>query len=287
MKLVLNVVSNSPWRVLAPTLMSLGWDEREMASGQASEAGMSLDSVPSDGEFYLLLQWHPEKVVAQAMRQGMEPQEALRVWKIEAERQISFHEGNPGSSLLIDIDCLLEQPEEVLKNFPEELNVTVIHKVPQSAISQSCSDLYQLLASRAISQSPEVLVLLERLYSGFSVKSGKWCITPDQDISQLYNELTSLSQAGRESDAALEVVRQENQLLLAQLRRAENELDNLYRKVAASNRKLKESAGAGLRGLYRRLRRILAKFVNPSNPIIWRITTPVRALTRPMRKGLS
>lgn len=287
MKLVLNAVSNSPWGMLAPILALLGWGEDELAAPRASGIAVSLDSAPADDEFYLLLQWHPEKVVAQAMREGSEPLEALQVWKTETERQINFHEVNPGTSLLIDIDYFLERPEEALKNFPKEFDLAVAHELQQAAVPKLRSDLYLLLAGRAISQSAEAQLLLKRLYSSFSVKSGEGFISPDQDISQLYNELTSLSQVGLESDAALEMARQENQLLLAQLRRAENELDNSYRKVAASNRKLTESAGAGLRGLYRRLRRILAKFVNPSNPVIWRVTAPLRALTRPVRKALS
>ena len=287
MRIVLNVVSNTPWEMVVPILKSLARDELEIAVVQAGMEQVGPDCNKSDSEFYLLFQWHPEKVIVQAMRAGIPPLESLNLWKTEAEHQVRFYERNQECSLLIDIDCLLQKPDQVLKRLPEELHLGDSYETLQSTQAQDYSGLHLLLANKVVGQNIEVQSVLTKLCSILSVQSEGWCVTHDQDVSQLYNELAAMIRVRQESEFALEVARRENQLLLAQLRRVENELDNAYRKITASHRKLKENAGEGLRGLYRKLRWTLTKIINPSNPVVWRITSPVRVLTRPIRKALS
>ncbi|WP_231757155.1 hypothetical protein [Microbulbifer elongatus] len=284
MKLILNSVSGIPTSTISRVIGTLGLSITEAEEGQLTRA---LNDTASEGEFYLLVQRHPIKVIAESLRKRNDPFGALDMWCNETERQIQFRKINANQALFVDVDNSAENLGTLL---PDVNRVVDARGRSTQAVGRQKPDFYDLLAEAVISRNSKAVGLYESLCSYFSGPADG-LFDSELDVNYLVSELESMTYAEEQNDSLLKAIQKENQILLAQLHTAESDLDNMYKKLASYSRKQNPLVGKFAKREGRRfhqwLRRNLVSVVNPRNSIIWKISAPLRSVTRSARKSLS
>ncbi len=256
MPLTVGATPFAHWACLKPVLKHLGWQSVETPTSQLDPAA----SGP-----WLLLHSRPEYAVAHAMDQGQTPHGALEQWKTEAGQLLGFFKSRRSQAVMVDVEGIAQHPGEFVDWLAQHHNAFRDLSKPYLGALEPASrpkELNLLLAAQLVAQSPELGDLLTQLeassiplgehpYSAPQVDLGSVMSQlshtlegPQKEQERLRRQLeehqqrlTELQTARSQAEDSLQ---SENDLLLTQLHKVQEELETYYHKVHSSTKDRQE-----------------------------------------------
>ncbi|UZJ45333.1 hypothetical protein OOT55_04560 [Marinimicrobium sp. C6131] len=241
MALVVGALPHSQWQRLSPLLEAMGWDGR---SSEVERWYLSDRSPNGSGDVsYVLLHSRPERCIAQALADGCDMKSAVSAWIASAESLLAFFRHNRSQAALLDVDAVCDSPDEALKWLAQ--NHAALKTAANSALERSVrvgtvrdgQDLDQnldlLVAVQAADQSTNIQGLLPYFEAG-SVPVGKE--TYARPLVDLMSTVASIetvkrnSRAAKESEEQVKSLKDENDLVIKELFKVQEELERYYLK---------------------------------------------------------
>lgn len=235
-KLTLGALPNTQWQPLAPVLKALGWQP-----GKHTTPEEWLNNAKTENASPTILVYsHPNTHLAEALRTGATPSQALDQWQDQAQKLLNHFRQHRQNTLLINLEQALANPNALLEHAQQRFNISTNSNKAQPADVKPAPtdpDATDLIAFYLIRTSPAAQELLDRLEASTIPLTDETLadITPGLDADHLYTQLKESSQAV-EALKALQSqqkaqaqqkadVEQENQLLITQLHKVQEELE--------------------------------------------------------------
>lgn len=191
----------------------------------------------------LLFHARPEDALVRAMLDGQEPSEMLTYWETAAERLLQTWRRNRNRVSLMDVDCVLSEPGLFLHTCKAlfGLNLWPFNGERGETQTAAAVDMYRLIASQMVAQSPRVVELIVELEAcstplgeppaRMPVDCGK--IYRDYqaqqaEIDRLIQERDSSYEGLREIESRLEAAGKEGALARLELQQIREELEAVY-----------------------------------------------------------
>ncbi|WP_116473339.1 hypothetical protein [Zobellella maritima] len=226
MELIVASTPYSQWQQLRRLLHSLGWTQPETLGPDQWAGNATLASQQA-----CLLLYSPAHIaVAYALEQGLSPSVALQQWHTALEQCLRFYRRHRRQTLLINVTHAVLAPQELQQHCRQHfgINAKPVTLEPMAPPAE----LNLLLAQRLIMQHAELADLLQELEAGTTPLLNHDA-PPNINIDLLHRLLIKQAQeCAQHSDllGQLEEKQQENNQLLAQLHRAQEDLEALRQK---------------------------------------------------------
>ena len=215
----------------------------------------------------ILFHTAPEKAMAVAMEQGVEPTAALHQWGITAAQLLRVHRRNRVRSRVINVDRALSAPSDFLRVCRQHLGLGLAavseSAMPDVPAGPSRQDpVYELIAAQMVAQSDEALDLARELdasalpigqrfepghadclraYEAINTVRGELAgerearQAAEETVQRLENELTEQRnkrdnepEARESAESRAQELKQENEEMLAQLHQVQEELEAYF-----------------------------------------------------------
>jgi hypothetical protein len=228
----------------------------------------------------------PEYAVAQAMADGAAPEDALREWQAAINKMLAEFRPKRRHSLLVEATSALRQAGAPVPGQPTR---TPAASAKALETTGDISPMHLALATLAVYQTSDIRDLLGELAASTAPLPG-WDKPPQLDLQLIQQSLRTTRQAHEALEAELTTTQaqlkdhqEENELLLLQLHQVQEELERYYLRNLELEQKTKSKQPGeeeqSIRSLERRIHLI-------EHSTSWRLTTPLRLLTRILfRKG--
>ncbi|MFI2810123.1 hypothetical protein [Microbulbifer zhoushanensis] len=269
MALIVGAMPGTNWKRIAPLLESLGWSRVEPLEAEEWYKCGKHSPAEATSDKYLLLHSRPEIIVANAMSLERDPMETLEQWKASANCLIDFYLNNRERSLLLEVEAILQNPKRFMTSVIKHFQLT-----PESPEKRIIPDtleappMYQLLANQLLAQTDELSRMIPELQACTLPLSENSYVVPDVDIFSLCEE-----------HRARRPLEKENSLLLEQLHRVQEHLENYFLSNKSLTAKL-ESALAENKKLRSESKRAKDKVEQIRYSTSWRIMGPARVIKR-------
>lgn len=235
----------------------------------------------------------PEAVVASAVEAGLDFESVLDAWLCEAEILTDRHLERAVRPLVIFIDDLIAPAPEFVESLVNELALEVDVFPDVGAKCSHCHGLTISLSSDLVQDRAEVTEVRGRLIDR-AVTSKNFALGVKGDdtssfLSDLKGNFAQIEKLRQSNDR----LRKENGVMLAQLQQSELELQSILTQVQRERRSLKRSKKTAdshvplSLSILKKTSRILKRVVNPRNPTVWRLTSVLRTVSRPLRNKLA
>lgn len=252
----------------------------------------------------ILFHTAPEKAMAVAMEQGVEPTAALHQWEITAAQLLQVHRRNRVRSRVINVDRALSAPSEFLRVCRQHLGLGL------ASVSESASPdvpagpsrqdpVYELIAAQMVAQSDEALDLARELDAsalpmGHRSEPGHAdCLRAYEAINSVREELAGERAARESAESRAQELKQENEEMLAQLHQVQEELEAYFirardeeKKWKAAEKRLKERDSKA-KEFFQAKKTQQARAEHYRNRLAavhkstsWKVTTPLRVIKR-------
>ncbi|MDQ2078318.1 hypothetical protein [Marinimicrobium sp. ABcell2] len=233
---------NSQWQALAPLLESLGWNKNQKADPETWYHADPTSANTKDK--HLLLHTRPEIAIAHAMEQGESPTEAVEEWRTAEEHLVAFYKRNRANTVVIEVTTALQEPRECFEAIRDQLGLNADGELPKLTPPTKPQPLNQLLANQLIRQSCELSHLLAEAEACTLPLTDEVVSSPTVEIQELYQQLrndardkldaevTALKAEQLELKTALEEAKDEAELNLLQLSKAQEQLNQQAKEIA-------------------------------------------------------
>ncbi|BBM03899.1 hypothetical protein [Microbulbifer sp. GL-2] len=223
----------------------------------------------------LFICMHPSILVATAIDSGADFSETLNLWMEEAGALLNVTNIMKASPIVIFYNQIMNCKDHGFSIIRSALNY------PESNNNDFTKNALVEPAGLALYLAKEFIKSHEKA-TYFEKRLAENCLKLNDDgirvasISQLLQEfkLNSLQLCDKKERARS--LKEENEILLAELHRVEREMQSLLMK----KNKVRYYRSFLLSSIYRYLYKSLREVVNPKNPLIWRYTTRLRSLVR-------
>jgi len=231
MPLIIGTTPHSQWRALNPLLNHLGWKNQQ----ENPETDYELTANVDENAKILLLHSRPELAVAHAMDAGASPEEALAEWRSAAEQLLGYYKKQRRKAVMVDADSAANSPRKLTRWLREnrpafcdqiqgawpEAPAAAPGASTELSIPAPANPLNQLLATQLVAQDQSLPALMAQLEAASIPLADS--TQPELDVAALHAELAQQPNAPR--------VEEENNLLLTQLHKVQEELENYYHKA--------------------------------------------------------
>lgn len=321
MTLKVGTTPHSQWRVLTPLLKKLGWEDTHDPETWYQNAEVSSGSV------HLLLHSRPEVAVAHAIEAGQQPQDAVEAWCNAAEQMLAFYKRNRATTAMVEVSSAVGDPEAFATALEHHLNVKMKGSLPKLTPPEEQASVNQLQANELVAANDELnRVLAEMEACTLPLENGTFR-SPRVQILELFKQLRDakpdLTQEQLEEQArlletltkletglenerdehlktksVLEETREENDLILSQLFKVQEELERYYlagqqkdkaletskTAIDEKNAKLKRMS-AEMRNMRAQVSTLEARLAKLHRSVSWRLTAPIRLLAKPFGRS--
>lgn len=244
----------------------------------------------------------PETVVAESVELGLSHQDALKAWVSEVNLLLNDALARARKPLVLFVEDLLVLDREFSGALAKELGNDFDLLLQMEVQETLPSGLLKYLSAKLIQAHSEICDLRSELLEK-SVLSGVGEIgLIEADTPEFLSFLSDLYAEVNVARKDISTCRQENNILLQQLQQSELELQSTLsrlvgerssaskiisvpRKAGAANKAILRNPSWKVRGL-RKISQALKRVINPDKPLVWRITSPMRSLSRPLRRRL-
>ena len=221
----------------------------------------------------------PETVVASAIEEGSDPDQALEAWLQEAEQLLGLLRGRDEAPCLLFVEDSVRSSSEFLVATQRLLDVERDDHLPESKAFRLPSMLPLTMASRLLETRPEIAAAESELRQWSPIPEDKYDRGEHAGIKGAVSELCEQYVDLARKATLIEQFREENRILLSQLQQAEAALDATLARADPESRRLRRS-------LFARIVRISKACINPRNPLVWKLSAPLRLASRPLRGKL-
>ncbi|WP_347331334.1 hypothetical protein [Marinimicrobium locisalis] len=250
MPLTIGVTPFAQWTCLKNLLEHLGWRSSEGTPGTAHDLTNSDPTGP-----WLLLHTRPEYAVAHAIDEGHTPESALQQWQTEADQLLKFFRAHRARTAMVDARAAAAHPAELVEWLAQNHSAffeLAQHYVGTVESPARPSELSLLLATQLVAQTPALTPLLTHLEAASIPLGDQHYHAPSLDIYSANEQLNSAISAPRSKQETLrrqleehqkrltelqtarahteEALKSENDLLIAQLHKVQEELEAYYHK---------------------------------------------------------
>lgn len=246
MSLTVSATPNSQWELLVPLLEQLGWNQHNTVkiADMAANKGE-----PASGP-YLLLHSRPELAVALAMEEGKDPDAALSEWRTAAEQLLAFYKRHNRQAAVAEVNSVCERPRALVEwltnNHPAFKDSAPANpEVELASVGIEPSSLNLLLATQWVSQQQALSPLLAQLEAASIPLADSGYQPPTIDVATLYQNLSEQTEAKqtveqqektikkltdeqKDAEAQQKDLQEENDLILKQLFKVQEELEKYY-----------------------------------------------------------
>lgn len=257
MTLIIGTTPHAQWQSLSPLLNQLGWQEQQ-DDPQTWYQKQGATARHPEGARYLLLHTRPESAIAHALDEGIAPEQALEEWLKSATELLRTYKSRRKHAVMVDIAGAAECPDQLLEWLKQNHSAffDAASDVAQAARPQepikAPSELNLMIATQLVAQSSELQGLLPQLEACSVPVSDEHYAQPTVDVMAVYGQLSEqlehkentverlktrleenekrLSQAHKEKSSTEQSLKGENELLLTQLHKVQEELENYYHK---------------------------------------------------------
>lgn len=255
MPLTIGVTPFAPWASLIPLLEHLGLNTAEFDPNSSY--------MDAQGP-WLLLHTRPEYAVALALDEGKAPRQALDAWQSEAQALLNFYKSHHEQAAMAEIYGAARHPDELVNwlthnhdGFPEQLANPKSGSV-ELDVPIEPSELSLLFATELVVQTPSLEPLLAQLEASSIPLGREHYARPTVDVEGVIDQLNKrisdpparherlreqleehekrLNKAQTERDHAEKILKSENELLLTQLHKVQEELETYYHKAQSANK---------------------------------------------------
>ena len=299
MEPIIAVTVNSGWHRLKPLLAAAGHPDPENAEAPHHEFESQLGT--NETSSALLLWTRPETVLEQAMMRNEDPAQALAEWTASARSLLHGYRRNRRKSLLVDVEHAATAPDEFLRACADHLALRVPAEVPpleDAARDETASDpIVRLIATQWATSTPEVEELLMELQA--STQPLREPCESAIDCAAAWQEYRT-AQEERQDEIRLQELQEENDILLKQLHKVQEELESYYLElqdekskrskaedtVEKRDQKIREQAAAikekdkSYQNLLAQKQRLFRQLQDMRTSRSWRVTAPMRALVQ-------
>ena len=195
----------------------------------------------TDDTRLLLLHTRPEIAITRAVAQGLAPSAALRAWLETAEELLAVYRHARARSLMISVEPALASPNLCLKTLQQCLGIKV-GPLPEQSLQPPeslQSDLQSLIAAQLVAQDDGAVLLVAELEAG-SHPIGDPEPPPVLDCDAVWEAeqvVPEETAPDAPSTREHEELKEENELLLAQLHQVQEELERYYLAYVDTNSK--------------------------------------------------
>lgn len=233
MTLKVGATPHSQWRVLTPLLEFLGWDS---ASGDDPES-WDLHADVSPASSHLLLHTRPEVAVAHAIDAGQDPQDAINAWCSAVERMLAFYKRNRSATAVVDVCSAIRSPIACVEALSRHLDLKADGSMPELVDSGQISDRSRLKASELIAQRQDIVDLAAEVEASTLLLTNDAYPSPSVQIVELYKQLREAKPEEAEKQA------EESARLLEALSTLESELEKERREHFETKAVLSDAQG--------------------------------------------
>ena len=229
MPLTVSATPYSQWEPLEPLLEQLGWTK----GSTAQLADMATNSGELVTGPYLLLHTRPELALARAMEEGEDPETALNQWRAGAEQLLAFYKRNNRQAALVEVSGACERPQALIEwltnNHPAFEGLTPAKLEAELALPAiEPGSLNLLLATQWVSQQQDLSSLLAQLEAASIPLTDTGYQPPTIDVAVLHQHVGKQTATKQAAEQELERLKEENDLILNQLHRVQEELEKYY-----------------------------------------------------------
>jgi len=158
MAIVIAATAHSHWQALIPLLepvagASADW---ERDAHWYAQAGAGL---PDDTRV-LILHCRPEEAIAQAMSEGLDPDEALQQWRDTTAAILAFYRRNRRRATLLEVRSAIRQPGKLAEHLAPYLEQPLEEGEGGAPAMEPPSLLMQAMAAQTVVQAPELSALI-------------------------------------------------------------------------------------------------------------------------------
>lgn len=250
MPLSVGVTPFAPWNCLEALMKHLGWH-----NPQPVLTGAELDTDNSTNP-WLLLYTRPEHAIAHALDQGQSPEQALSNWQTEAKQLLNFFRAHRGQAALVDLHAVAQYPGEFMEWLTQHHNAfSELSSAYSGSLEQppSPTELNLLLATQLVGQTTGLRPLMAHLEAS-SIPFREYRYGPPivdidrvrdqlvrlkqvsqsdgqaqkEEVERLNNELKQAKDAKSRAEANEKDLKEENDLILKQLFKVQEELEKYY-----------------------------------------------------------
>ncbi|SFB83552.1 hypothetical protein SAMN05660443_0440 [Marinospirillum celere] len=268
----------------------------------------------TDTHFFLVYT-RPEVYLQQALSEGQQATQALQSWSQEVQELLNIQRSNRSRTSLIQLEQALQAPDELMQKLSEKLGWTFPEKnwntqplqltenqelLLSSQIVMQDTGLQQLLAELEASSLNQASLLRplkldteqlqQKIKEGSQQQLEKLNATQEELKKQLNNyqdlksksetDLKNLQENLQNQQKKLKEVEEENELLIEQLHFTQEELEKQLLKGNKDHEAQLTQLKKELKEVKQSKTRLLEKYRAVFQSTSWKITKPLRALSR-------
>ncbi|MFU8832795.1 MAG: hypothetical protein ACNA7J_11670 [Wenzhouxiangella sp.] len=245
------------------------------------------DWLANNADAHLLLLFNgPVMMIARSMADGVAPAEALERWRNDVEDVLAVVRRNRRRLTLLPLDQALESPETFTKILGERFGVKLRTPVSTAQTVEAPRAMFRIMAENTIWQSVEArnlaaeldvnalpisppanqtLSAVDEAYRQFMESEMVTALSQQQHTSaqpgESEQELQALRDEKKPTEARIQDLEEENELLLQQLHHVQEELESYYLNGVGTSHELEEA------------RATIEAICNSKS---WKITRPLR-----------
>ena len=195
MAIVIAATAHSHWQALIPLLEPVAGSSADWERGAHWYANAAA-GLPNDARV-LILHCRPEQAIAQAMSQGVGPDEAQQQWRDTTAAILAFYRRNRRRATLIEVRSATQHPGKLAEHLTPYLEQPLEEREDGLPAMEPPPLLLQAMAAQAVAQAPELSALMsEAEASTLPLDEESWRPVP-VDIAALASQLEAERQTAQ------------------------------------------------------------------------------------------
>lgn len=129
--LIVGALPNTPWQTLEPVLVTLGWqaDPKNPPEHWLQQ--------PASQQQQVVLFAHPTVALAQALRSGSTPENALNQWLEHSQQALNTVRQQRKNTVLVNLEQALSNPNALIRTVQQRLNVTLDPAIAEHSLQNT------------------------------------------------------------------------------------------------------------------------------------------------------
>jgi len=245
MTLIIGATPHSQWDRLEPLLQHLGWQTQPKDQAETWYLQQNPGADKGQDTRLLLLHSRPEPAIARALDQGQDPDEALAQWQTAAQKLLDLYRQHRNRAAMVVVDDAHQEPAALVDwlrtNHPAFKNQAAWAGALDTDAPDSISQhLSGLMATQLVAQTNKLNGLLNYLEASSIPLTDKPYAPPVIDVKDIHQNQDNRGEEQAKKVQAIEALEEESDLLLRQLHKVQEELENYYHETRTLNGKQKE-----------------------------------------------